>query len=93
MIYRVANMEFDKKIPYEKVEKIPSIGIYHPGHRELFTEIERYLTWYKGRKGYSSGKPWTGMIFYSSKPSAKHKKDVAKEGLKSKMVKGYNIIR
>ncbi|MBW2107035.1 MAG: cobaltochelatase subunit CobN [Deltaproteobacteria bacterium] len=66
MIYRVANIEFDKKIPYSEVKKLPSIGIYHPDSRELFTEIENYLTWYKCRKRYASGNPWTGMIFYSS---------------------------
>jgi Cobalamin biosynthesis protein CobN and related Mg-chelatases len=60
MIYRVANMEFDKKVPYAKVKKMPPIGIYHPGSRELFTEIEKYLAWYKRRKGYASQRPWQG---------------------------------
>ena len=66
MIYRVANIEFDKKIPYSEVKKMPYIGIYHPRSRELFTEIEEYMIWYKGRKGYVKSKPWIGINLYSS---------------------------
>lgn len=66
MIYRVTNIEFDKKIPYSEVKKMPYIGIYHPDSRELFTEIEEYMIWYKGRKGYVKSKPWIGINLYSS---------------------------
>ncbi|MBE9546804.1 MAG: cobaltochelatase subunit CobN [Proteobacteria bacterium] len=91
MIYRVANMEFDKKIPYAKVKKMPPIGIYHPGSRQLFTEIEKYLTWYKCRKRYASGKPWTGMIFYSSSliPGQVERVNYLIEKLEDK---GFNVI-
>ena len=77
MIYRVANIEFDKKIPYSEVKKMPSLGIYHPDSRELFIEIEKYLIWYKGRtrlptpgaggqEGYVKSRPWIGINLYSS---------------------------
>ena len=91
MIYRVANMEFDKKVPYAKVKKMPPIGIYHPGSRQLFTEIEKYLTWYKCRKRYASGKPWTGMIFYSSSliPGQVERVNYLIEKLEDK---GFNVI-
>lgn len=77
MIYRVANIEFDKKIPYSEVKKMPNIGIYHPDSRESFTEIAKYLIWYKGRtrlpapgtggqEGYIKSRPWIGINLYSS---------------------------
>jgi len=66
LIYRVIHQELDPSIAYEEVAKLPDLGIYHSDAETIFTSYGEYLNWYKGRRRYTEGAPWIGMMLFKS---------------------------
>ncbi len=66
MIYRIVHEEFNSSISYQKVQRRPKVGIYHPQAEQIFTDFSEYRSWYEQEHKTSSKRPWLGMMFYSS---------------------------
>ncbi|MBW1706034.1 MAG: cobaltochelatase subunit CobN [Deltaproteobacteria bacterium] len=66
LIYRVAHKEFDPSLTFKPVERLPVPGIYHTGAEKVFTGYEEYLKWYKSGHQYMEGRPWIGVMLFSS---------------------------
>lgn len=48
------------------VVKLPEEGLYHPEAPQLFGDYDQYARWYTARAGFDSGRPWLGLMFFSS---------------------------
>jgi cobaltochelatase CobN len=54
------------KLPAAAVAKMPENGIYHPEAPLLFSEYGEYAKWYEARPGFDPGRPWLGLMIFSS---------------------------
>lgn len=66
LIRLVAHDVFDPAITYEKVVKLPRLGIYHTDAKTVFNCYEDFFKWYASRKQYNENAPWIGLMFFSS---------------------------
>ena len=66
LIYRVVNRELDSSVTYQKVEKKPELGIYHPQAEDFFKDFESYRSWLQKRENDSKNRPWLGLMLFSS---------------------------
>ncbi|MCL2029506.1 MAG: cobaltochelatase subunit CobN [Deltaproteobacteria bacterium] len=53
-------------LPTEAVVKLPENGIYHPGAPGVFNGYDEYLQWYEAFEGFDPGRPWLGLMFFST---------------------------
>ena len=54
------------KLPAEAVVKLPENGLYHPEAPALFSGYDEYAKWYEARAGFDPGRPWLGLMFFST---------------------------
>lgn len=62
LILRVAHLEFDRFILYEKVEVLPVLGLYHPDASTLFSDADSYLAWYRSRPTFRPDAPFVALM-------------------------------
>ncbi|CCK81270.1 cobaltochelatase subunit CobN [Desulfobacula toluolica] len=66
MLRLIAHRHIDNTISYDKVLKIPRLGVYHPDAPDVFIRVKDFLTWQKNRPGFDSKCPRIGLVFFSS---------------------------
>ncbi|MDR1915442.1 MAG: cobaltochelatase subunit CobN [Synergistaceae bacterium] len=72
MVNRAINLAIDTGHAYEPVRATEEKGLYHPdaaqdtGDLRIFGSAQSYLKWYESREGYDPGRPWLGLMFFST---------------------------
>lgn len=62
LILRVAHLEFDRFILYEKVEILPLLGLYHPDAPSRFSDPDSFLAWYRKRPVFRADAPFVAIM-------------------------------
>ena len=62
LILRVAQLEFDRFILYEKIEHVPFLGLYHPDAPSTFSDPTGFLAWYRARKDFRENAPFVAIM-------------------------------
>jgi cobaltochelatase CobN len=62
LILRVAHLEFDRFILYEKVEILPVLGLYHPDAPSRFSDPDSFLAWYRKRPVFRADAPFVAIM-------------------------------
>jgi len=91
LIYRVVNRHLDDSVHFEPVQILPSLGIYHPKAKDVFTDINAYLSWYRQQACYHENGLWVGLTFYASNLSEGHVEPM-RYTINKLMEAGYNVL-
>jgi cobaltochelatase CobN len=62
LVLRVAHLEFDRFILYEKLEILPVLGLYHPDASVPFSDADSYLAWYRKRPNFQATAPFVAVM-------------------------------
>lgn len=62
LILRVARLEFDRFILYEKLEIVPFLGLYHPDAASPFSNPDEFLSWYRNRPDFREDSPFVAIM-------------------------------
>jgi cobaltochelatase CobN len=83
-------------IPFDPVKITPENGLYHPdggggGEGAVFERAEDYIKWNGGREGFDSGRPWLGVMFFSSS-LVEGQKEAFEELIRHLEAGGFNVL-
>jgi cobaltochelatase CobN len=66
MLRRAVNLTLDDGVAYEPVRVMPENGVYHPSAADVFGSFKDYANWYEKSGAYGAGRPWLGLMFFST---------------------------
>lgn len=62
LILRVAQLELDRFILYEKLELLPCLGLQHPDVVSPFSNPDDFLSWYRNRSAFRANAPFVVVM-------------------------------
>ncbi|WDP91016.1 MAG: cobaltochelatase subunit CobN [Desulfobacter sp.] len=91
MIRLVGARHKDGAISYGPVKPIISPGLFHPDAPALFTDVRAYLDWQNAQPNYDSGRPFVGLVFFTSFLNPGQRAPVA-AAIRRLEAEGFNVL-